>query len=79
MEKSDGSAMPGPGAPVITPEQIGAAIQESVGNAMQEAMAVMVTQMKAMAPRRDEGQSEALVGAVREVLAATIKIKINKI
>lgn len=63
-------------APAFDPNQMAAVIQDSVGNAMQEAMALMVTQMKAMAPRRDEGQAEALAAAisesVREAIAATV-------
>jgi hypothetical protein len=55
-----------PAAPSVSPEQMAAIIQESVGGAMQEALAVMVTQFKALAPRRDDSQAEALATAVRD-------------
>ena len=55
-----------PAAPSVSPEQMAALIQESVGGAMQEALAVMVTQFKALAPRRDDSQAEALSAAVRD-------------
>lgn len=68
-----------PGAP-ISPEQMAAVIQDSVGGAMQEAMAVLVTQLKAMNPRREESanvNAEALAAAVRDsvrdAIASTVQ------
>lgn len=46
--------------------ELAAAIQVSVGGAMQEAMATMMAQFRAMTPQRDDGQAEALAGAVRD-------------
>lgn len=63
-----------PAGPGFDAGQFAAVIQDSVGNAMQEAMAVLVTQMKAMAPRREEGgQAEALASAMRESVREAVQ------
>jgi chromosomal replication initiator protein DnaA len=65
-----GEAVP-PAPPAQSPEVLAAVIRDSVGGAMQEALAGMLVQMRAIAGKNHDGEAQQIIEALRETQVQT--------